>query len=163
MKYVLITLFEGIIDKVTFYEYPYVAVANLAKYVKDMNPEKDDAVVYGPDGIVANAKIFLDEDGQFIHGASVIDRSNEKIYVIADPCFKHVFIAEGLHPAFGFADNLQAVTTLERMRKDHNVHLKLYRLEPLNSPVASKTELEQYHKDRDIENFQYSMIDEYLK
>ena len=58
MKYVLITLFEGIIDQVTFYDSPYVAVANLAKYTKDMNPEKNDAVVYGPDGIVANAKIF---------------------------------------------------------------------------------------------------------
>jgi hypothetical protein len=29
-----------------------------------MNPEKNDAVVYGPDGIVANAKIFMDEDDQ---------------------------------------------------------------------------------------------------
>jgi len=74
LKYVLITLFGGIIDQVTFYDFPYVAVANLSKYVKDMNPERNDAAVYGPDGIVANAKIFLDQDGQFIHGASVIDR-----------------------------------------------------------------------------------------
>jgi len=37
------------------YNSPYVAVANLAEYVKDMNPKKNDAVVYGPDGIVANA------------------------------------------------------------------------------------------------------------
>jgi len=64
LKYVLITLFGGIIDLVTFYDSPYVAVSNLAKYVKDMNPEKNDASVYGLDGIVANAKIFLDEDGQ---------------------------------------------------------------------------------------------------
>ena len=163
MKYVLITLFEGIIDQVTFYDSPYVAVANLAKYVKDMNPEKNDAVVYGPDGIVANAKIFMDEDGQFIHGASVIDSNDEQIYVIADPCYNLVFFAKRHHPPFGFADNLQAVTTLERMRKDHDFHLKLYRVEPVNSPVASKTELEQYHKDRDIKDFEYSLIDEYLK
>ena len=76
MKYVLITLLEGIINQVTFYDSPYVAVANLAKYVKDMNPERNDAIVYGSDGIVANAKIFMDEDGQFIHGASVIDTNN---------------------------------------------------------------------------------------
>jgi len=164
LKYVLITLHEGIIDQVTFYDGPYVAVANLVKYVKDMNPERNDAAVYGPDGIVANAKIFLDMDGQFIHSASVIDISGEQIYVIVDPLYNLVFPAKGQHnKPFGFADNLQAVTTLERMRKDHNVHLKLYRLEPVNSPVASKTQLEQYHKDRDIENFQYSMIDEYLK
>jgi len=47
-----------------------------------MNPEKNDAAVYGPDGLIANAKLFLDQDGQFIHGASVIDSSDEKIYVI---------------------------------------------------------------------------------
>ena len=69
----LITLFGGIIDLVTFYDSPYVAVANLAEYVKDMNPEKNDAALYGPDGIVANAKIFMDENGQFIHSASGID------------------------------------------------------------------------------------------
>ncbi len=163
MKYVLITLSGGIIDLVTFYESPYVAVANLAKYTKDMNPERNDAVVYGSDGIVANAKIFMDENDQFIHGASVIDSNDEQIYVIADPCYNIMFFAMGHHPPFGFADNLQAVTTLERMRKDHDVHLKLYRIEPVNSPVASKTELEQYHKDRDIKDFEYSLIDEYLK
>ena len=76
MKYVLITLSGGIIDQVTFYDGPYVAVANLAEYVKGMNPEKNDAVVYGPDGIVANAKIFMDEDGQFIHGTSAIESDN---------------------------------------------------------------------------------------
>lgn len=63
MNYVLITLLGGIIDQVTFYDGPYVAVAYLAEYVNDMNPEKNDAAVYGPDGIVANAKIFMDEDG----------------------------------------------------------------------------------------------------
>jgi hypothetical protein len=164
MKYVLITLSGGIIDQVTFYDHPYIAVGNLAKYVMDMNPEKNDAVVYGPGGIVANAKTFMDQDGQFIHNSNVTDNNtNEQIYVIADPCFNHVFIAEGHHPSFGFADNLQAVTTLERIRKDHSVHIKLYRIEPVNSPVASKTQLEQYHKNRDIKDFEYSLIDEYLK
>ncbi len=76
MKYVLITSFGGIIDQVTFYNDPYVAVANLAEYLKGMNPEKNDAAVYGPDGIVANAKIFLDEDDRFIQDTSVIDTNN---------------------------------------------------------------------------------------
>ncbi len=77
MKYVLITLSGGIIDQVTFYDDPYIAVGNLAKYVMDMNPEKNDAAVYGPGGIVANAKTFLDENDQFIHGAAVIDSNDE--------------------------------------------------------------------------------------
>ena len=90
MKYVLITLSGGIIDQVTFYDDPYIAVGNLAKYVMDMNPEKNDAVVYGPGGIVANAKNFMDENDQFIHGVSVIDSNDEQIYVIADPCYNLV-------------------------------------------------------------------------
>jgi hypothetical protein len=164
MKYVLITLSGGIIDQVTFYDDPYIAVGNLAKYVMDMNPEKNDAVVYGPGGIVANAKNFMDENDQFIHGAAVIDSNDEQIYVIADPCYNLVFFAKGQHnKPFEFADNFRAVTILERMRKDHGVHIKLYRIEPVNSPVASKTQLEQYHKDRDIKDFQYSLIEEYLK
>jgi hypothetical protein len=76
LKYVLITLSGGIIDQVTFYDSEDVAVENLAKYVKDMNPEENDAAVYGPDGIVANAKIFLDEDDQLIDGAAVIESVN---------------------------------------------------------------------------------------
>ena len=139
MKYVLITLSGGIIDQVTFYDDPYIAVGNLDKYVMDMNPEKNDAVVYGPGGIVANAKNFMDENDQFIHGAAVIDSNDEQIYVIADPCYNLVFFAKRHHPPCGFADNLQAVTTLERMRKDHDVHLKLYRVEPVNRPVASQS------------------------
>ena len=77
MKYVLITLSGGIIDQVTFYDDPYIAVGNLAKYLLDMNPEKNDAVVYGPDGIVANAKSFMDENDQLTHGAAVIDSNDE--------------------------------------------------------------------------------------
>ena len=64
MKYVLITLSGGIIDQVTFHDSAYVAVENLVQYVKNMNPEENDAAVYGPDGMVANVKIFLDENGQ---------------------------------------------------------------------------------------------------
>ena len=56
MKYVLITLSEGSIDQVTFYEKPYEAVASLFEYVRAMDPEKNDAVVYGADEMIANAK-----------------------------------------------------------------------------------------------------------
>jgi len=29
-----------------------------------MDPEKHDAAVYGPDGMIANAKLFLDEENR---------------------------------------------------------------------------------------------------
>ena len=62
MKFVLILLSGGIIDQVTFYDEAHRAVTNLADYVKAMDPEKHDAAVYGPDGLIANAKLFLDEE-----------------------------------------------------------------------------------------------------
>ena len=85
MKYVLITLFGGIIDQVTFYDDPYVAVANLSEYVKDMNPEKNDAAVYGPDGIVANAKIFLDENWQTVRDIEKSESKDTPVYIITNP------------------------------------------------------------------------------
>ena len=66
MKYVLILLSGGIIDQVTFYDDPHRAVSNLSDYVKAMDPEKHDAAVYGRDGLIANAKMFLDGNDQYI-------------------------------------------------------------------------------------------------
>lgn len=66
MTQVLVTVSGGIIEQVTFYEDPSEAIQNLAKYVKHMNPEKNDAAVYSPDGMIANAKDFLDEQDQFL-------------------------------------------------------------------------------------------------
>ena len=83
MKYVLITLSGGIIDQVTFYDDPYIAVGNLAKYVMDMNSEKNDAVVYGPGGIVANAKSFMDEDGQTVRNVEKSESKDNPVYIIA--------------------------------------------------------------------------------
>ena len=62
MKYVLITVAGGIIEDVRFFEAPMVAVQALFEYVKDMDVERNDAAVYGLDGMIANAKIFMDEN-----------------------------------------------------------------------------------------------------
>ena len=64
MKYVLIILSGGIIDQVTFYDEAHRAVSNLSDFVKAMDPEKHDASVYGADGLIANAKVFLDEENK---------------------------------------------------------------------------------------------------
>lgn len=62
MKYVLITLSGGIIDQVTFYDDPELAVNDLSEFVRTMDPEKNDAAVYGKDGMISNAKDFMDEE-----------------------------------------------------------------------------------------------------
>ena len=66
MKYVLVTVSGGIIDEVRFYDEQLMAIQQLSAYVKAMNPEHHDAAVYGPGGMIANAKAFLDENDQYI-------------------------------------------------------------------------------------------------
>jgi hypothetical protein len=66
MNYVLVTVSGGIISGVYFYAGISKAIQSLLEYVRAMNPEKDDAGVYGPEGMIANAKDFLDENDQFI-------------------------------------------------------------------------------------------------
>ena len=66
MNYVLVTVSGGIISEVFFYAGLLRVIQSLLEYVRAMNPEKDDAGVYGPEGMIANAKDFLDENDQFI-------------------------------------------------------------------------------------------------
>ena len=49
------------------------------------------------------------------------------------------------------------------MRKDYGTHLKLYRVEPVNGPVAHTKDLEQYNKDCWVDDFDYSLVNEYLE
>ena len=114
MKYVLITLFGGIIDQVTFYDLAYVAVRNLARYVKDMNPDKNDAAVYEPNGLVASAKVFLDENDRWIRN----DPGNKPTFIIANPCHSLGFLVISPGEPIGYTNPVKALSDLEQMRKD---------------------------------------------
>ena len=61
MSYVLVTISGGLIDRVMFYDQAPGAIRALYRYVKTMDPDENDAAVYGPDELIANAKIFLDK------------------------------------------------------------------------------------------------------
>ena len=65
MNYVLVTISGGIISDVYFYADVSKAVQSLSEFVRAMNPEKNDAGVYGPQGMIANAKNFIDENDQY--------------------------------------------------------------------------------------------------
>ena len=64
MTHVLVTVTGGIIERVTFFDSKSLALRVLAYFVKRMNPEEDDAAVFNKQGLVANAKDFLDENDQ---------------------------------------------------------------------------------------------------
>ena len=55
-----------------------------------------------------------------------------------------------------------ALSDLGQMRKDYGPHLKLYRVQPLIGPVADAKDLEKYNKDCEVDDFDYSLVSEYL-
>ena len=57
--FALITISGGLIDQVKFYQEPLIAMSALSIFMKTINPENEDAGVYGKDGLVVNAKSFL--------------------------------------------------------------------------------------------------------
>ena len=163
LKYVLIILSGGIIDQVTFYDDPHRAVSNLSDYVKAMDPEKHDAAVYGPDGIIANAKLFLDENDQYSGNTEIQDNKNKPIYIIANPCHSLGFLVISPTEPVGITSPVNALSVLERMRKEHGVHIKLYRAEIVKGPVMLRKDLKKYNSDLVITDFEYSLVSEYLE
>ena len=60
MEYVLVTVSRGIVDEVVFYDEQRMAIHGLSEYVKAMSPEHHDAAVFGENGMIVNAKAFLE-------------------------------------------------------------------------------------------------------
>lgn len=71
---VLITISGGLIDQVKFYHDPLSAINTLSDFVQTMDPENEDACVYGSNGLFANAKDFLDENDGFTENPEVFER-----------------------------------------------------------------------------------------
>ena len=168
MKHILITVSGGIIDQVTFFDCRPKALSALASFVKGMDPEEDDAAVYDPQGLVANAKNFLDEADQFIESACldnelVSDKENQNpIYLIGNPVHRMGFMVVSPDDPLGFENPVEAVSELGQMRKDAGSHLKLYRVEPVEEPIATRTNLEQYNAENEVEDFAFPLVEEYV-
>jgi len=166
LNYVLITISGGIIGQVVFYDLAIEAVRALVKYVKTMNPEKDDAAVYEKEGLIINAKVFLDECDQCvkreIKDISVSSKNDKPIYIIGNP--RHIlgFMVTSEDDPLGYVDPVGALSDLGQMRKDHGNHLNLYRVVPVKGPLTERSHLEKYNADCGVEDFEYSLVREYL-
>jgi len=166
MKYVLVTVSGGIIDEVRFYDEQLMAIQELSAYVRAMNPENHDAAVYGPDGMIANAKAFLDENNQYIEHSiddvAILGESDESIYIIANPEHRLGFMVASFDDPLGYKKPAEALSDLGQMRKDYGSHLKLYRVQPVIGPVAHTKDLEQYNNDCWVDDFDFCLVNEYL-
>ena len=169
MTHALIWLSGGIIEQVTFFESKLQALETLAEFVKGMDLHDDDAAVFGPEGLVANAKEFLDENNEFIDGSELIkelvsgEEKSEPIYLIANPVHWLGFMVVSSDDPLGFEDPVQAISELGQMRKDAGNHLKLYRVVPVEEPIVTRAKLEQYNAENEIEDFVISLVEEYME
>jgi hypothetical protein len=61
MIFALVKVRRGIIDEVLFYPAEREALKAMNDVAKTMDPEHDDATLFGPDGLVVNAKNFMED------------------------------------------------------------------------------------------------------
>lgn len=166
MKYVLIIVARGIVDDVVFFDDPTSAVKTLATYVKHMDADNHDAAVYGPEGFIANAKHFLDGQERYIENDTLIENVTngfpKPIYLIGNPEHRLGFMVASPDDPLGYGNPVEALSDLGQMRKDHGKHLALYRVVPVNKPIAVRGELDKYIDDCEVEDFDYKLVEEYL-
>ena len=169
MTHVMIWLSGGIIEKVTFFDSKLQALKTLADFVKGMDLHDDDASVFGLEGLVANAKDFLDENNDFIQNHDLINKlesieeTPDSIYIIGNPAHWLGFMVVSSDDPLGYENPIEAISELGQMRKSASNHLKLYRVVPAEEPMITKAELEQYNAENEIEDFTFSLVDQYVK
>jgi len=166
MRHVLITISRGIIDHVVFFEDPGLAVQALSDHVKAMNPEHDDAALYDAEGFIANAKHFLDDNDEYRENEALIkevsEEENKPLFIIGNPDHRLGFMVASPDDPLGYLNPAEAISDLGQIRKDYGRHLKLYRVIPVGGPVVQKTDLEKQNVEAEVENFDYSLIEEYI-
>jgi len=167
MTYVLINVEGGLIDEVTYFDDEVKAIDALAAYVKNMNPEKQDAAVHGPHGMLANAKDFLDDHDAYIDRRADIRAripiKEKPVYVIGNPKHPLGFMVTSPDDPLGYRDPVEAVADLGLLRKDRGSHLKLYRLVPAIGPLATRQQVTQHNQACAIEDFEYGLVKEFLE
>jgi hypothetical protein len=167
MPYIFITVSGGIIDQVSFHDDGLTAIQALSEFTKTMNPERDDAGIYGPNGMIANAKDFLDYEDRYIDNtdaiAEMIEGDDKPLYIIGSPNHHLKFMINSHHQPVVYDNPSMALSDLGQMRKDLGGQLLLYRLEPVFYPLINREALERYNEESSVEDFQYFLVQEYLK
>ena len=167
MTQVLVTVSRGIIEQVVFFDDARMAVQALSGYVKSMNVEHNDAALYDSDGLIANAKHFLDDNDEYIENkhliAEVSAGTKKTKYIIGNPRHRLGFMVTSPDDPLGYDDPVDALSDLGQMRQDHGNHLRLYRVVGVDGAVIERTHLEKHNADCEVEDFDYALVDEYIR
>ena len=167
MHKVLITLSGGLIDEVVFFNDTESAILALSDYVKAMDPERNDAAVYDTGGLIANAKDFLDEKDGYVDCIQAViqkARKDEKSkYIIGNPRHPMGFIVASTDDPIGITNSAEAVSELGQMRKTFGMHLNLYTVHLCQGRIVTKSDLVKFNADCVIEDFNYSLVEAFIK
>ena len=167
MTQALVTVSKGIIEQVVFFDDARMAVQALSGYVKSMNVEHDDAALFDSYGLIANARHFLDDKDEYTENKPLIKEvsagTNKTIYIIGNPLHRLGFIVASPDDPLGYDNPVDALIDLGQMRKDHGKHLKLYRVVPVGGAVVERAHLEKHNADCEVDDFDYSLIGEYVR
>ena len=166
MTQVLITVSRGIIEDAILFEDPGLAIRALSDHVKNMNPEHDDAALYDGKGFMANAKHFLDDDDEYRENKTLIEEVSKEhvnpLFIIGNPEHRLGFMVTSPDDPLGYTNHAEAVSDLGTMRKDFGNHLKLYQVLPVSGPVVQKADLEKQNAEYEIEDFDETLVEEYI-
>ena len=166
MTQVLITVSRGIIEDAMLFEDPGRAIRALSDHVKSMDPEHDDAALYNREGFIANAKHFLDENDEYRENKTLIEEvskeGSETLFIIGNPEHRLGFMVVSPDDPLGYVNAAEAVSDLGIMRKDFGNHLKLYQVLPVSGPVVQKADLVKQNSDSEIEDFDETLVEEYI-
>jgi hypothetical protein len=163
---VLVIVSGGVIGEVKFFDDISMAVKALSESVKSMNIEKDDAALYDAEGLIANGKQFLDENDVYFENQDLIaqvTRENQATtYIIGNPNHPLGFMVASADDPLGFNDPVEALSELGQMRGEFGRHLKLYRVLPVNGPVAQTASLQKHNAELELDEFDLSLVEDYL-
>ena len=161
MSYVLVTVHRGLIDDVRFFREADEAFRALRACAEGMNLEDDDAALYGPEGLIANVKMILD-NADFSCEGSAKTADSEKIYIPLNPEHPLGPMVASYDDPIGYRDPVEAVSELGQLRKESGEHILLFELLPVEVPVAERNKLKLFNEENDIEDFPYDLVEEYL-
>jgi hypothetical protein len=166
MTQVLITLSRGIIEEAFLFEDPGLAIRALSDHVRNMDPEHDDAALYDRKGFIANAKHFLNDDDGYRENKILIEEVSKEhvnpLFIIGNPEHRLGFMVASPDDPLGYTNSAEAVSDLGTMRNDFGNHLKLYLVFPVPGPIVQRSDIEKQNAESEIEDFDETLVEEYI-
>ena len=147
MSYVLVTVLRGKISETKVYTTASPALKKLLTISKSMN-ENDDVAVFGPDGLILNAR--------------QLNNADEDVFIIANPDHSLGFLVIAHTEPVGYTDPAKALCALQQIRQEMGKQICLYRVEAVEGAIINQSEILKYLKSNDISDFDHSMVVEFI-